>query len=786
MATESKNRIAEIRDGENLGEHFAYARERLFKEGSVNISVLEILSYLKLFQPRFFAEYEDDVVEMMGLFFKKPKVESFISLIFADYGKYIQAEFGEEYTPVQADILKKIRKMQTFSFSAPTSTGKSFVFRSLIKDADYDVAVVVPSRALINEYYDRVHDIIDDKAVNILTFVDIINIKHAKRNVFILTPERARELFKLKDKLNIGLVLFDEAQLSDEESVRGLYFDSIVRRVQKAFPFAKCIFAHPFIANPEAQLKKNHVDIDENATALQYEQKNVGQIFYTHDTSTGEFHHFGIDKNVMGDRKIKARFDPIEKAIKDGGSILIYVPKQHIYNEQVYSGFKKYIDLCQPISDPAALELVEKMRDYVGASNGKNENYISKTLEYLKRGIVVHHGSIPLRARLILEHFTQQGFCRICFATSTLEQGINMPFDVVYLDRLERSKPLSVKNLIGRAGRSTPNDVFDFGAAIVKKNNMSPFRSVITKPENISEKSHLDKENEGLDPKYEEFKKAIKTDQFNDEYNLTNNDVEKLASDDITEIIPTLLDIMFNEDGSLIYPRWDNEEINDRKAMYQDFYSLYQMYLGRELTAAEKSILNQAIKIMLWRVYKKTFSLICQYRYDYASRKKDRDLLDRQGNEEEKSKLKSQFLREYADIPDMKLHNYSLFGGIPAEKVDYDRIIYDTYDYLDKLIGFKLADIFYAIFHQYYELSKDPRALRLAKYIRYGTDVECEIWMLRYGLTFEDIEWAAPCIESIDEQEIVFNEKYDELTEEQLAVLERFHYSTDNKGQPES
>ncbi|MFD7525044.1 DEAD/DEAH box helicase [Paenibacillus chitinolyticus] len=779
MVKESKNRIAEIRDGKNLNEHFAYARDRLFKEGSVNISVLEILSYLKMFQPHFFAEHEDDTVEMMGLFFKKPKVESFISLIFADYGKYIQAEYGEEYTPVQADILKKIRKMQTFSFSAPTSTGKSFVFRSLIKDADYDVAVIVPSRALINEYYDRVHDIIDDKAVNILTFVDIINIKHAKRNVFILTPERARELFKLKDKLNIGLVLFDEAQLSDEESVRGLYFDSIVRRVQKAFPSAKCIFAHPFIANPEAQLKKNHVDIDENATALQYEQKNVGQIFYTHDTSTGEFHHFGIDKSVMGERKIKARLDPIEKAIKDGGSILIYVPKKHIYNEQVYSEFKKYIDLCQLISDPAALELVEKMRDYVGASNGRNENYVSKTLEFLKRGIVVHHGSIPLRARLILEHFTQQRYCRICFATSTLEQGINMPFDVVYLGRFEKSKPLSVKNLIGRAGRSTPYNVFDFGVAIVKKDNISSFRSVIKKPENISEMSHLDRENEGLDTKYEEFKEAIKTDQFNDEYNLTNGDVEKLASDDITEIIPTLLDIMFNEDGSIIYPRWDNEEVNDRKAMYQDFYSLYQIYLGRELTAAEKSILNQAIKIMLWRVYKKTFSLICQYRYDYASRKKDRDALDRQGNEEEKSKLKAQFLREYDDIPDMKLHNYPLFGDLPAEKVDYDRIIYDTYDYLDKLIGFKLEDIFYAIFHQYYELSKDPRSLRLAKYIRYGTDVEREIWMLRYGLTFEDIEWATPCIESIDEQEIVFNEKYDGLTQEQRAVLERFHYKTE-------
>jgi hypothetical protein len=55
--------------------------------------------------------------------------------------------------------------------------------------------------------------------------------------------------------------------------------------------------------------------------------------------------------------------------------------------------------------------------------------------------------------------------------------------------------------------------------------------------------------------------------------------------------------MMFDEHGQLVYPQWDNEEQNDRKEMYQDFYSLYQIYLGRELVSAEKSILNQAIRL---------------------------------------------------------------------------------------------------------------------------------------------------------------------------------------------
>lgn len=775
IVTTAKNRISDIRCGRNLDANLAYARERLFKEGSVDISVLEILSYLKMFQPDFFAEHENDIIEMMGLYFKKPKANSFISLIFADYGQYVKEEFGEEFTPVQADILKKIRKMDTFSFSAPTSTGKSFVFRNLIKNASADVAIIVPSRALINEYYDRVREIIQDKTVNVLTFVDKINTKHAKRNIFVLTPERARELFKLKSELSIELVLFDEAQLSDEDSVRGLYFDSIVRRVQKAFPNAKCIFAHPFIENPEAQLKRNNVDVSETASASRYAQKNVGQIFYVHQS--GNFYHFGIDKEIMGARKIQASFDPIEKVISEGGSVLIYVPKAQILDGRVYIEFKKYLDMCTPIENAEAKKLIENLKDYIGASNDKNDDYISDVLEKMKRGIVIHHGSMPLTARLILEHYTQKRFCRICFATSTLEQGINMPFDLVYLNTFEESKPLSVKNLIGRAGRSTSDNAFDVGVAVVKNSNMGALRKVIAHPEIMDEVSHLDNDDEKLDEKYQEFKEAIKNDEFNDEYNLTNKDVQKLSSDDINYIISTLLDMIFDGE-TLVVPQWGDEGRNDRRNMYNDFISLYHHYLGRSddegLTPAEENVLKQAIKIMLWRVHGKTFKLICQYRYDYATRKRERKEMEKSGRREI---LNANYLKGYADIPDKNLNNHPLFATNESiSKVSYDSIIYDTYDYLDKLIGFKLSDIYYAIFHQYWKATDDNRAQQLAKYIRYGTDSEREIWMLRYGLTFEDIDWATPCIDLIDEQEIVFNENYEALTEEQKKVLEYYYH----------
>ena len=108
------------------------------------------------------------------------------------------------------------------------------------------------------------------------------------------------------------------------------------------------------------------------------------------------------------------------------------------------------------------------------------------------------------------------------------------------------------------------------------------------------------------------------------------------------------------------------------------------------------------------------------------------------------------------------------------QRLENDLIVYDTYDYLDKLIGFKLSDIFYAVFYQYYEATSDECALRLAKYFKYGTDKEREIWMLRYGFSFEETELVSECIDFIDETEIKFNDRINALNEAQLQVIEQY------------
>ena len=208
----------------------------------------------------------------------------------------------------------------------------------------------------------------------------------------------------------------------------------------------------------------------------------------------------------------------------------------------MFSKFEKYINLCLEIDDEEAKKYIKQIKKYIGANDKAGGERYSQMVDLMKHGIVIHHGSLPLQARLILEKFTNAGYCKICFATSTLEQGINMPFDVVYLNTFEASKPLSLKNLIGRAGRSTLKQQFDFGSIVVKKSNMTQLREIINSSDMLENVSMLDSE---VEDDLKEFKDAIINGTISDEYNISEKQLNKLRDENSENIVKNILNTMF-------------------------------------------------------------------------------------------------------------------------------------------------------------------------------------------------------------------------------------------------
>lgn len=87
----------------------------------------------------------------------------------------------------------------------------------------------------------------------------------------------------------------------------------------------------------------------------------------------------------------------------------------------------------------------------------------------LALGIAVHHGQLPVRVRRLMTDVIRQRITPIALATSTLTEGVNLPFDVILLPGIVRSVvsdqgaasntvPVAeFQNLAGRAGRPGSN-----------------------------------------------------------------------------------------------------------------------------------------------------------------------------------------------------------------------------------------------------------------------------------------------------------------------------------------
>lgn len=114
--------------------------------------------------------------------------------------------------------------------------------------------------------------------------------------------------------------------------------------------------------------------------------------------------------------------------------------------------------------------------------------------------------------------------------------------------------------------------------------------------------------------------------------------------------------------------------------------------------------------------------------------------------------------------------------NLSVKDIDFDLIIYDTYDYIDKVISLSLKDPLSAAFLLYYNKHKDLRALYLSNYITYGTNNQTEIWLLKYGFTFDEIEWILPFVENINEQEIIFKESIVDILNDEYKkeIIERY------------
>lgn len=138
--------------------------------------------------------------------------------------------------------------------------------------------------------------------------------------------------------------------------------------------------------------------------------------------------------------------------------------------EQTMGWFAEAFDLPAWQDLPAFVPPEGKGSDLFAEARAACVDYCgteSYEVRLLDRGIATSHGQMPQRLRRLMVALIDYKVCPITVATATLTEGVNLPFDIIFVTSLKRSAydnvqekpvvtpytPAEFRNLAGRAGR---------------------------------------------------------------------------------------------------------------------------------------------------------------------------------------------------------------------------------------------------------------------------------------------------------------------------------------------
>lgn len=374
---------------------------------------------------------------------------------------------------------------ECFSYSAPTSMGKSFIMRMFIKyevthEAQKNYALIVPTKALINEVRGKVIDDLGEKGnpdginylekynYRVVMAASDISLEEEHNFIFVLTPERLLYLLISEPKVQIDYLFIDEAHKLSGKNSRAPFYYKVVDMLLKREHKPHFIFASPNIPNPQVYLRMM-TDIeagDDNKLAISYSP--VVQVKFLVDLKNREIQIYNEhDKNRIHVANIRqmngqnARLtDILMKFEKMNEGLSEEKRKQTIV---YFNGRNKAIDVAREFSDalgPGGIKNDELLD--VLAKDIRQEVHGDYFLaDMIRKGIAYHIGYLPASIRARIETLFQEGRITIMFCTSTLLEGVNLPADNLFItdNKIFRSEmePVDFRNLIGRVGRISFN-----------------------------------------------------------------------------------------------------------------------------------------------------------------------------------------------------------------------------------------------------------------------------------------------------------------------------------------
>lgn len=361
------------------------------------------------------------------------------------------------FTDTQYNLFSKLSNSCNFSFSGPTSMGKSFIIKAFINriiqnKPPENIVIIVPTRALINQFAIEIHKelgqqlqrfnykVFTNSNVSELVLEANINL------ILVLTPERLLSYLSQNDNPPIGFLFVDEAHKIAQDDTRSITSYVAIKKTLKKYPYTKLYFSSPNVSNPEVLLSLFQ---HEEQNSFQTNETTVTQNMFLADLDSQELSYFYESEFKTISATIPQLAATVNGFLTTFGkeSNLVYCNRPDLTIQYA----KEFADSIE-ISDNADLRTASNViKQYI-----HHDYYLA---ELVKKGVAYHFGNMPQMIRNLIEKLYRNGDIRYVFCTSTLLEGVNMPTQNLFILNNKKGskdlKPIDFWNLAGRAGRMT-------------------------------------------------------------------------------------------------------------------------------------------------------------------------------------------------------------------------------------------------------------------------------------------------------------------------------------------
>ncbi len=713
---------------------------------------------------------------------------------------------NQYYTDTQYEIINKIKGQNHFSFSGPTSLGKSYIIKniliqSLTNTPKKSFVILVPTKALINQYLkdlkEDLNDSFGEHDIQLFSsFNSDINNSNHNKTIYVLTPERLLEMLSYKGSPKIDVLYIDEAhKIAAQNDSRSVTLYLSIEKAVIKFKDLNVIFSSPLINNPEKLL--DLFNLNTNNQYYVTDQSPVSQkIIYLDLVNTRAAILDSLHNDLLNIPLTNQNLADIHSTIYTIGSEhsnLIYLPsiEKTISNALEFKNYLSQIPNHEFIYSNEVRELIQFISDTIHPN--------CFLINCLKYGIGYHFGALPQIIRYKIEELFKKGEIKYLFCTSTLLEGVNLPAKNIFIldnkNGLSKMTDIDFWNLAGRAGRM--NQELSGQIICIKANNS------VWKSKNIIEKNDL-----SLNPVVETKinnntrklksaleKKRLKQAGSNDEKILSY--LANIISIDYLKEDSSILIKKIKQSAKLDLPSILSKNQQDITVPYEILSNSYNINYEQQ-NSAFKSLLASSSNLILPKVtYKSCLAFLNLLHKIYLWEEYEKDLSNKKVlkyyatlmNQWMNGSSISSIIREainYKSDNEKEIYIHGRPSGVIYSKHNSDHInlvIREVLTDLENIIQYKLLLYFSNFLDLINYINVETNENDWSRYLEYGTINSVEITLQNLGLSRQSAKYInenyPKCISITSEGEIHINLEFlketldnkNMYTEEILRVL---------------